>query len=380
MFLQQASYTPSFGGLGLKDVELPLGRLNILIGANSSGKSNILDVLRLARELTIDDKQTTDAFAERGGFREVVWGGQTDDKISIGLFSKQDDPSDPQPQSYEAQFVHQAQHGPVFLSEDFILSDSEFLKRTTSEQLELRNADGTGLSGKAHLGYSGAYSYRSHIQWNAPNILDEIRDWAFYRFNPLLMRPPQPIKKEYRLVETGQNLSSVVHTLHSDENPILDEIVDVLAACVPTVKQLSSPIHGDAHTYVALKEESVPDWVGSWGLSDGTLLALALSTALMTPEPPSLIALEAPDTELHPYVMETLAEMLRIASEKTQVIATTHSPYLLDFLPPESFVVVEKIEGATQCKPLKGRKGVKKVAEKLGAGNAWASGHFGGVP
>ena len=149
---------------------------------------------------------------------------------------------------------------------------------------------------------------------------------------------------------------------------------------MPTVEGLSSPITEDGSTYVALKEESVPAPIGSWGLSDGTLLALALATALRTPQPPSLVALEAPEAELHPHVMETLAEALVIAAEKTQVIATTQSPYLLDFLPPESFVMTEKVEGATSCLRVKDKEGVQRVIEALGAGKAWYSGHLGGVP
>ena len=78
--------------------------------------------------------------------------------------------------------------------------------------------------------------------------------------------------------------------------------------------------------------------------------------------------------------METLAEMLTLASKKTQVIATTHSPYLLNHLPADSFVVVEKTKGATVCRPVKGRKGIKHLMEQLGAGEAWYSGHLGGVP
>jgi predicted ATP-dependent endonuclease of OLD family len=62
------------------------------------------------------------------------------------------------------------------------------------------------------------------------------------------------------------------------------------------------------------------------------------------------------------------------------VIATTHSPTLLNYLPADSFVVVEKTKGATECRPLKGRKGVKQVIKDLGAGEAWYSGHLGGVP
>ena len=211
-------------------------------------------------------------------------------------------------------------------------------------------------------------------------ILESMREWAFYRFDPSHMKPPRAVSRDYALSETGANLSTVLHALFSDQDPVLDEIVELLQACVPTVERLLSPIFGNAQTYVALKEESVPEPVGSWGLSVGTLLALALATAVLTHEPPSLIALESPDTHLHPHVMETLAEMLKLASQKTQVITTTHSPYLLNHLPPESFVVVEKHEGATECKPVKGRKGMKRVFELLSAGEAWYSGHIGGVP
>ncbi len=111
-----------------------------------------------------------------------------------------------------------------------------------------------------------------------------------------------------------------------------------------------------------------------------TLLALALATALMTPRPPSLIVLEAPDTELHPHVMETLAEMLTVASEKTQVIITTHSPHLLDFLPLEAFVLVEKHKGETEFRSLKNRRDAQRVVKELGVSDAWVSGHLGGVP
>ena len=214
----------------------------------------------------------------------------------------------------------------------------------------------------------------------SPNFVEWIRQWAFYNFNPELMRAPQAVRKQYRLVRTGENLSTVIHTLYSDGDPVLEEIVDFLRACVPTVEELRSPITQEGRTYVALKEDSVPSAVGSWGLSDGTLLVLALATSLLTPQLPTLLALEAPDIELHPYVMEALAEMLTLASRKTQVIATTHSPYLLDYLPSSSFVVVEKTDGATTCTPLKGKRGVKKVIEQLGAGKAWVSGHVGGVP
>lgn len=59
----------------LKDMELPLGPLNVLIGANGSGKSNILDVLRLVRDVAANGQAVSDAVSERGGYEELVGGG-----------------------------------------------------------------------------------------------------------------------------------------------------------------------------------------------------------------------------------------------------------------------------------------------------------------
>ena len=124
----------------------------------------------------------------------------------------------------------------------------------------------------------------------------------------------------------------------------------------------------------------MPNPIGTFGMSDGTLISLALAVALLTPTVPSLLAFETPEVELHPYLMENLAEILVAASRRTQVITTTHSPYLLNYLPLESLVIVEKVEGKTICKPVRSRKQLKAVVDQLGAGTAWYGGHLGGIP
>ena len=118
----------------------------------------------------------------------------------------------------------------------------------------------------------------------------------------------------------------------------------------------------------------------AWGLSDGTLLALALSVALVIEPLPKLICLETPETEIHPLMMEAVADMLEVASRDTQVIVTTQSTRLLDWLPYDSFVVVEKKKGETNLKPLKHNDVLRETVSALGAGDAWYSGYLGGEP
>jgi len=357
----------------LKDMELSLGPLVVLIGPNGSGKSNILDLLRIVQQLFTPRSRTDEVLAVRGGYKEVVWGGRVNEEIIFELGWRSTTTSKGDHSKYMARIGRDEYNIEGFNTERIEGAEEDSLSRDSREF----TYKGRPYSVDRR---ACAISVLKDLGLESPKSTVSVRDWAFYRFNPSLMRAPQSVRKEYRLLESGQNLSTVIHTLYSEGNPALGEIVDVLRACVPTVEDLHSPIHGEGQTYIALKEESVPEAVGSWGLSDGTLLALALATALLTPQPPSLLALEAPDIELHPHVMETLAEMLLLASRRTQVIATTHSPYLLDYLPPKSFVVVDKINGATRCKTLRGRKGVQRVMEELGAGKAWYSGHIGGVP
>lgn len=358
----------------LEDVTLTLGPLTVLVGANASGKSNILDALSMLKELLVGNPPVDSVLARRGDYQAVVWGSEIGRDISIEL--------NWEPESRVKQRVHfnySITFGPddgrcVIKGESIGLDGKEVLGRSSPGTYSF-----PGGSASIDERISSLQQARYHVPQSV-QILNLIGTWVFYDFDLHQMRPPHSIRNEYRLNETGNNLSTVLHALFSIESPLFRDIFDSVKSSVPVVEKLVSPIVGDNKTQVALKEKDVPEPVAAWGLSDGTLFSLALATALLTPEVPSLLTLEAPDTTLHPYVMEHVAEMLKSASRKTQVIATTHSPYLLDFVPAESIVIVEKVNGKTICKPVKGRKGVKYAIEKLGAGDAWYSGHLGGVP
>jgi len=75
-----------------------------------------------------------------------------------------------------------------------------------------------------------------------------------------------------------------------------------------------------------------------------------------------------------------VAEMLISASSRTQALVTTHSPYLIDFIPPESIVIVENKNAQTVLKEVRKDKRRQEAIKSLGAGRAWYGGHLGGVP
>ena len=80
-------------------------------------------------------------------------------------------------------------------------------------------------------------------------------------------------------------------------------------------------------------------------LSDGTIRFICLATALLQPEPPATIVIDEPELGLHPYAISMLADLIKSAAERTQVIISTQSPTLLDYFAPEQIVVVNRREG-----------------------------------
>ena len=114
-------------------------------------------------------------------------------------------------------------------------------------------------------------------------------------------------------------------------------------------------------------------------LSDGTLRYLCLLVILLQPSPPPLVCIEEPELGLHPDVLPGLADLLREASQRMQLVVTTHSDVLVDALSdtPEDIVICEKHEGATTMRRLESDE-MKVWLEKYTLGELWRSGELGG--
>ncbi len=335
----------------LRNVELRPGPLTVLIGPNGAGKSNIIDALRFLKAIHSaspgsSGKVTTERLEERGGYEQVVWGGMVDEKIE-----------------FEAEF-----------------SNGENGLDIPGFRVEIQDSPGPYLRSDTFPIGAEKWAGADGINNEYRKVVSHLKSWQFYNFSPASMRKPTKVKQENVLNETGSNLSTVIHSLFSEGHPDLEEAVGMLKVMVPTVERLTSPIFGDGQTYVALKEKGVKQPTGAWGLSDGTLLALALSVALTVDPLPNLICMETPEAEIHPSMMEAVADLLTAASYHAQIIVTTQSPYLLDQLPYEQFVIVEKKDGETRLRPLTAEEGDHEFFREVGVGNVWVSGSIGGVP
>ncbi|MEK7450288.1 MAG: AAA family ATPase, partial [Planctomycetota bacterium] len=200
-----------------------------------------------------------------------------------------------------------------------------------------------------------------------------IEKWGFYKVASQTLTKPVQIIKQLRINEDGSNTAAVLHIARNEHFDGFKQIEEYLKEAVPELEELRTEISEGAvgNTHIAIKEKGSDMSIPSWNMSDGTLRFIALLTILLNPKPTPLICIEEPENHLHPGLMELLAHVLKQASEKTQVLVTTHSPYLLNHLKPKDVVIVTKKDGHTEVKEMSKTAGLQEALKVLGLGELW---------
>lgn len=149
----------------------------------------------------------------------------------------------------------------------------------------------------------------------------------------------------------GENLVPVLHTLYSSDRDFEREVDSAMTAAFgKEFEKLVFPPAADQRIQLRVRWKSLRREQSAVDLSDGTLRFLFLLAVLANPDPPSLIAVDEPETGLHPAMLPIVAEYAIQASERTQVILATHSASFLDAFGDHAptTTVVESINGRTR--------------------------------
>jgi predicted ATPase len=313
----------------IANCDIKLGPLTYLVGANGAGKSNFMDALHLVNDALIGSLDN--ALNERSGLAEVrrrssghpnhfgirlefrLRSGQRGHyAFNVGALAAG---------GYEVQAeecsVGGKGRGPFFQLE------KGKLKRTSEATFPAVTADRLAL-----VSASGLEAFRP--------VYDALTSMGFYNINPKLVRELQKPQDGRLMRSSGENIASVIGHLEKNAPDAMVLISRYLQSVVPMV-------HGVERTQLGPMEslsfrQDVSGSKHPWkflamNMSDGTLRALGVLTALFQgnrDHTPSLIGIEEPETALHPAASAALREALQRASEKTQVIVTSHSPDLLD--------------------------------------------------
>ncbi|MBC5764948.1 AAA family ATPase [Ramlibacter albus] len=346
MFLKRVVLR-NYRSIGICDVRL--GALTYLVGANGSGKSNFLDALHLVRDAL--SSSLDNALNERGGLNQVrrrSYGHPTHFAVRLefvlpdgreGFYAFEVGAL--QDRGYqvgtEKCFIEGKGRGPFFHVE------RGELKATSEQSFPAVTADRLAL-----VSVSGMAVFRP--------VFDAFMAMGFYNLNPKLMREPQKPQDGRLLKTVGENVVSVIGHLERVAPESLSLIEQYLQTVVPGLESVRRQPIGPLETLEF--RQRVAGAKDPWrfpaqNMSDGTLRALGILTALFQGNrdfSPLLIGIEEPETALHPSASAALREALTRASERTQVVVTSHSPDLLDDrrIGPDQFLAVVADGGDTK--------------------------------
>ena len=384
--------------------EIELRQLNILIGANGSGKSNLIEVIRLL--WLLPEKEPWSVVLETGGVDEWIWKGvdgknphtTIDAKLSLGSIPQSNSVLDYDYsislERFQASFrvgkeiIRAAKQADGRVSNDSWFESNgmqgEILPRSSAPGAAPRylglNSDRSVLSQLAQvqiqLAGSGFFPPELYEIENFFDSFDFHQDWVFGA--DLTPRDPIPVGQPVeRLEEDARNLAQMLAYCKDYHRPIFDLINEQMKRFYAPLKSVDLRLIG-THLQVVINEDggfSIP----AYRLSDGTLRWLAMLTILLNPTPAPVTCIDEPELGLHPDMIPTLADLLRDASTRTQLIVTTHSQSLVECFSddPESVCVCEKVDGATQIRRLNSEK-LSSWLEDYSLGQLWAKGEIGG--
>lgn len=176
---------------------------------------------------------------------------------------------------------------------------------------------------------------------------EQVMDWQFLALQPERMGMPQPQQRTgggVRLAKDGSNIADFLLDIRRQDQAAFDGIVETMSYVLPYARDLQPSVTSELERKAYLQLTEADFKVPGWMLSTGTLRMLALLALLRHPNPPPLIVVEEIENGLDPRSIHLIVEEIRnaILSGVTQVILTTHAPYLLDLLTLEHLILVER--------------------------------------
>jgi len=309
----------------LKDFELK--DLNIIIGANGVGKSNLVQVFRML--MAMSQKNLQKFILERGGADNFLYNGP---KITPSINVK-----------FEFQSHSMHSEGSNYYSFELTPNpDERFVINESSEY-------------------------------------DLISNWMVYHFHDTSLTAPmrrsEIVEDNHKLRHDASNIAPFLLHLKNDPNwrKNYQEIVDAVRFVIPFFDDFRLEVQqlGEAQKVKLSWQQKGSDFpMQPYHLSDGSIRFICLATALLQPDPPSTLIIDEPELGLHPEAISILAELIQDAAQRTQLIIATQSPSLLNEFAVKDIVVVNRKGGQSTFERLS-RDDYSSWLESYSVGELW---------
>jgi predicted ATPase len=327
------------GFRSLKDVSWQPGDLNIVIGQNGTGKSNLLRMLELIAASAQGQGKLSKHIQNAGGMGAIVWDGVAP-SIYINLATTEPE------YNYELGLVRHGMTSSYFIQPESLTSRK--MQENNGEPSVIKHIERTETFLDHEAKDVKSLGYKDREETSLSDLMSNIfgePDVPLFRsqlsgitiYHDLNVGQDSKIRQapvtryEKRVEPDGQNLVTALHTLYTGDREFESDIDDAMSAAFGAdYEKLVFPPAADQRVQLRVRWRTLKREQSAADLSDGTLRFLFLLTVLCAPDPPMLIAIDEPETGLHPVMMNIIAEYAVGAAMRTQLVFTTHSSQFLD--------------------------------------------------
>jgi predicted ATPase len=350
--------------------KLVLRPINVLIGANGSGKSNFVAIFSFLREIS-EGRLQEYARAAGGAAQLLHFGSRTTQQLEFHL-----------------SFFNEVNQYRLILkptADDSLYPAEERVYYWDKARFATRGPQIESMPPLAD-GREAAIS-NPHVIRTPGWVRSRLQRLRVYHVHDTSasspMRKTAHLHDNAFLRSDASNLSAflyLLHKKHPDSYALIRRSVQRVAPFFDDFLLRPDPLNEET-IRLEWKHTNSDQYFGAAALSDGSLRFVALATLLLQPDRfrPSVILIDEPELGLHPYAITLLSSLVKQAAEKTQVILATQSSLLLDHFEPEDVLVAERSHGATQLRRLDPAL-LESWLEDYSLGQLWEKNEFGARP
>jgi len=348
----------------IREQTLRLARLNVFIGGNGSGKSNLIGVFHFLNRVVSGDLQNY--AGESGGANSILhFGRKQSPSLSIELEFVEGNYAN----GYKLDLRPTAQDGFIFSNESFWFHNRQFAQPLLT-----------------HLGSGHSEScIQKSTERIAGYVRSDLDSYRIYHFHDTSssarVKQTGDVDDNRRLHTDAGNLAAFLYRLQQKHPGHFQNIEDTVRQIAPFFEEFQlepSRLNPDK-IRLEWKEKGSESYFNAQALSDGTLRFICLATLLLQPTVPAVILLDEPELGLHPAAISLLAALLESAAQKTQVLVATQSVTLINQFTPEFVWVVERENRASVFKHLESAD-MSAWLENYSLGELWEKNILGGRP
>lgn len=366
-----------------------LPRMAVVVGANGTGKSTLFDVFSFLKESLTSNVAA--AVARRGGLKELRTRAQQG-AVAITIKFRE---SGGRLATYILEVAEDS--GRVVIRKE-ILQYRRGARGKPWQFLSFQDGSGVAITNESAYGQEGVKEEREEFRLDDPSVpaikgLGQFRDfrvvsefrniienWYISDFHISEARPSADAAYAEHLSSRGENVAPVAKFLYENHRDRFDRILEVMKSRVPGVERVEARTTEDGRLMLRFQDGAFEDPFIARYVSDGTIKMFAYLVLLYDPKPHPLLAVEEPENQLHPHLMEELAEEFRgYARQGGQVFVSTHSPDFLNGVELNEVFWLVKREGVSIARRASKDEQIRSLAEEGDRpGALWKQGLFPG--